>query len=86
MKNLGTINGWINNPPKAYTDHLKNCGQTYTSKVWDMEFDADGKYVGSVLAEREAKRYNVTSKRIGRCRSNETCNDCGCSWQVDSSD
>jgi hypothetical protein len=32
------------------------------------------------------RRYRLEEKNIGRCYNSYTCNDCGCSWRVDSSD
>jgi len=77
MMNLGTMNGWATKPIE-YTKHLVECG-TEQPTVW--AFMKDGK---PCKETRMVRRYNMTVKRLGNCYRQETCNDCGCNWEVDS--
>jgi hypothetical protein len=75
MKYLGIINGWKETPAE-YTKHLAECG---------TKIDADGNRYGSTPRQRQEirKRYDLTTKKSGTysVKTEETCNECGCSWE-----
>ena len=75
MKNLGTMNGWKEQPAE-YTKHLAECGQLEPT-VW--AFMEDGKPCSET---RMVRRYNTTVEKVGTysVKRTETCNECGCSW------
>jgi hypothetical protein len=76
-KNLGCMNGW-NGEPAEYTAHKETCGTEY-----------QGKYMlgrPGHFEMRTYRRYDVVSRNLGRCYNEYHCNECGCTWSVDSSD
>jgi hypothetical protein len=77
MTNLGIINGWATKPIE-YTKHLAECGTEYTGTWCET--------VNGVITHtpKTYRRYDMAVKRLGTCYRQETCNDCGCSWEVDS--
>lgn len=78
-KDLGCMNGWdYSGEPVAYTEHLEKCGEV----VGEYRY-----YLGKGKSEmRKDIRYDVVWTNIGRCYNRYTCQKCGCSWTVDSSD
>tara|TARA_Y100001934_G_scaffold46338_1_gene56057 strand:- start:649 stop:921 length:273 start_codon:yes stop_codon:yes gene_type:complete len=83
MKNLGTANGWKETPAE-YTRHLAECGTEYETTICYMEYPEEG---GCIKRQRQemARRYDMTVTRKGNCYHNHTCNECGISYDVDSS-
>ena len=88
MTYLGIINGWKETPAK-YTKHLAECGTEYETTICYMEYgtkiDADRNRYGSTPRQRQEmrKRYDLTVKKSGTysVKTEETCNECGCSWE-----
>ena len=88
MKYLGIMNGWKETPAE-YTKHLAECGTEYETTICYMEYgtkiDADGNRYGSTPRQRQEmrKRYDLTVKKSGTysVKTEETCNECGCSWE-----
>ena len=88
MKYLGIINGWKETPAE-YKRHLAECGTEEEVTICYMEYgtkiDADGNRYGSTRRQRQEirKRYDLTTKKSGRysVKTEETCNECGCSWE-----
>lgn len=78
-KDLGCMNGWYNGDPTAYTEHLEKCGEV----VGEYKY-----FLGrpDKFEMRKDVRYNVVVTNLGRCYNRYTCQKCGCSWSVDSSD
>jgi len=83
MINLGTANGW-KEQPEAYTKHLAECGTEHEVTICFMEYPEEG---GAIKRQRQEVRrqYDVTVTRKGNCYNNYTCNECGISYDVDSS-
>ena len=81
MKNLGTMNGW-KEQPKEYTKHLAECGTDKQVTIAYMEPNPNG--VGLVCKKRQETRryYDTTVTKVGTysVKRTETCNECGCSW------
>ena len=81
MKNLGTMNGW-KEQPKEYTKHLAECGTEYQATIIYNEPNPNG--VGLVRKERQETRrkYDTVVTKVGTysVKRTETCNECGCSW------
>ena len=88
MKYLGIINGWKETPAE-YKRHVAECGTEYETTICYMEYgtkiDADGNRYGSTPRQRQEmrKRYDLTVKKSGTysVKTEETCNECGCSWE-----
>lgn len=77
MKDLGCMNGW-NGEPAEYTAHKETCGHEEQYKYFlgrpgDFEM-------------RTRRVADVVRTTIRRCYNRYTCNECGCTWTVDSSD
>ena len=68
--------------PCEYTKHLAECGTEYETTICYMEYPEEG---GCVKRQRQEmrKRYDLTTKRSGTysVKTEETCNECGCSWE-----
>ena len=81
MKNLGTMNGWKEQPAE-YTKHLAECGTEYQTTIIYNEPNPNG--VGLVRKERQETRrkYDTVVTKVGTysVKRTETCNECGCSW------
>ena len=81
MKNLGTMNGWKEQPAE-YTKHLAECGTDKQVTIAYMEKNPNG--VGNVRKQRQETRryYDTTVTKVGTysVKRTETCNECGCSW------
>ena len=81
MTYLGIINGWKETPAK-YTKHLAECGTEYETTICYMEYPVEG---GCIQRHRQEmrKRYDLTVKKSGTysVKTEETCNECGCSWE-----
>lgn len=77
QKNLGTMNGWKSEPAE-YTAHKENCGHEVEYKYM---LGRPGHF-----EMRTRRVQDVTVRNIGRCYNEYTCNECGCTWSVDSSD
>ena len=81
MIQLGTANGW-KTQPKEYTKHLAECGTEYETTICFMEYPEEG---GCIKRQRQEmrKRYDLTVKKSGTysVKTEETCNECGCSWE-----
>ena len=85
MKNLGTANGWaLTGTPVEYTRHLDECGTEYETTICYMEYPDEG---GCIKRQRQEvrRKYDMTVTRKGNCYHNHTCNECGISYDVDSS-
>ena len=88
MKYLGITNGWKETPAE-YKRHLAECGTEEEVTICYMEYgtkiDADGNRYGSTPRQRQEtrKRYDLTVKKSGTysVKTEETCNECGCSWE-----
>ncbi len=88
MTHLGIMNGW-KKTPKKYIKHLNECGTEEEVTICYMEYgtkiDADGNRYGSTPRKRQEirKRYDLTTKKSGTycVKIEETCNECGCSWE-----
>ena len=80
-KYLGIANGWKETPAE-YTRHLAECGTEYETTICYMEYPEEG---GCIKRQRQEmrKRYDLTVKKSGRysVKTEETCNECGCSWE-----
>ena len=76
MKNLGTMNGW-KVQPQEYKNHLENCG--HESAPFRYCLGKPGEY-----EMRTQRVYQVAKKKLGNCYHQETCQECGCTWAVDS--
>ena len=78
---LGIMNGWKETPAQ-YTKHLAECGTEYETTICYMEYPEEG---GCIKRQRQEmrKRYDLTTKRSGTysVKTEETCNECGCSWE-----
>lgn len=72
--NLGCMNGWTQDSQEQalYNQHVANCGCEKSRQLRD----------GRVYTFRE---YNTTSKNLGLCYNEYTCQDCGINYSVDSS-
>ena len=81
MTYLGIANGWKETPAK-YTKHLAECGTEYETTICYMEYPEKGTAIKRKRQEMR-KRYNLTTKKSGTysVKTEETCNDCGCSWE-----
>jgi hypothetical protein len=81
MKYLGIMNGWKETPAE-YTKHLAECGTEYETTICYMEYPEEG---GCIKRQRQEmrKRYDLTVKKSGTysVKTEETCNECGCSWE-----
>jgi hypothetical protein len=81
MKYLGIMNGWKETPAE-YTKHLAECGTEYETTICFMEYPEEG---GCIKRQRQEmrKRYDLTVKKSGTysVKTEETCNECGCSWE-----
>ena len=81
MKYLGIMNGWKETPAE-YTKHLAECGTEYETTICYMEYPEEG---GAIKRQRQEmrKRYDLTVKKSGTysVKTEETCNECGCSWE-----
>lgn len=77
QKNLGCMNGWRENPA-AYVEHLEKCGTEYESKYFLGRPDK--------FEIRKFRKYPVVVTNLGRCYNSYSCEQCGCTWSVDSSD
>jgi len=83
MINLGTANGW-KTLPTQYTKHLAECGTEHEVTMCYMEYPTEG---GAIRRQRQEiqRRYDMTVTNKGNCYNNHTCNECGISYDVDSS-
>ena len=75
-KDLGTMNGW-QKMPVEYTKHTADCGCEYSLKDY---------FGPKEYAITTSRKYNMTITQRGKCYHNYYCNDCGISYNVDSSD
>ena len=78
VKDLGTMNGWVDQPTE-YTKHLAECG-TERETVWSDTVNGVITHIPKMV-----RVYNETQKQLGNCYNEYACNDCGCTWSVDSS-
>ena len=81
MTYLGITNGWKKTPAK-YIKHLTECGTEHETTICYMEYPEKGAAIKRQRQEMR-KRYDLTVKKSGTysVKTEETCNDCGCSWE-----
>ena len=79
LKNLGHMNSWNQGQlPTPYTTHLENCGNERIATLYHGDPNAPTQEV--------VRDYNMNIENLGTCYNKHTCNDCGITYSIDSTD